>query len=246
MQLKTIIVEDEPLSRLYLQNLLREYCPQAEVVATAATEDGAVSSIEQHRPDIVFMDIELQQGNGFNVLKRTRNHHYKIVFTTALEHEGLLSIKFSGVDYLQKPIDMEALQKITEDIQVKENLEHKKLAVQHLLHTLDNNNIPGALLLNGTEEKVYVDPADIISAEAEGDNLVFETTHRKITVNGKSIKEYEQLLSGFNFFRTHNCCLINLSMVENYTGNDTVLMKKGGQVAVSAKKFSELKSRLSF
>src|SRR5690554_3643970 len=138
MNLRTIIVEDEPLARLFLENLLKEFCPNTEIVAQAKTEDEAVSLIEAYKPDLLFLDIELQQGSGFGVMQRI-NTRPRIIFTTAYDHYAINAIRLSGIEYLLKPFDSDSLQTAISSACEKTS-EHAAQAIEHMMETLANNN----------------------------------------------------------------------------------------------------------
>ncbi len=249
MQLKTIIVEDEPLSRAFLNNLLSEFCPQIKVVATVPTEHEAIEAIERLQPNLVFLDIELQQGTGFEVLKKTRQHHhtYQVIFTTAFDHYGIKAIKFSGVEFLQKPIDIEGLQAAIESIIAKQQTDAGEVAVRHLLDTLDNNNVPEQLIIQTAEGAAYVQVAAIICIEVGAGGCIFNTDSGIILSVGKGIKEYEQMLASHGFFRVHHSYLINLKKVvaSSMTDSGSVTMSDKNIVPVSPKRTEELKKLLS-
>src|SRR5690242_3535970 len=103
MPLRTIIVEDELHSREFLNNVLTEFCPETEVIAFATSKEEAISAITALKPDLVFLDIELQHGTGFDVLRGLDRPAFHVVFTTGSGHHSIKAIQFSGVDYLLKP-----------------------------------------------------------------------------------------------------------------------------------------------
>lgn len=164
MPLKTIIVEDEPLSRAFLNNIVKEFFPEIEIVANEATVAGAVSAITQLQPDLVFLDIELQTGTGFDLLQQTRNLPFKVIFTTALDHLAINMIRICGVDYLQKPIDVSGLRDVLEKV-LRRDRESACLALDHLMVALDNSNQPSHLFLSVAEHQEYILLADIISID---------------------------------------------------------------------------------
>src|SRR5690349_2073566 len=113
---KAIIVEDEIHSREFLKNVVAEYCPQLNVVALAADVEEGVAAIKEHQPDIVFLDIEMQTGTGFDLLQQFPQPPFEVIFTTAYDHYAIKAIKFSAVDYLLKPIEIEELQQAVQKV----------------------------------------------------------------------------------------------------------------------------------
>ena len=247
MNLRTIIVEDEPLSRIFLKNLLAEFCPSIIVVATAATESEAIHSIETLQPDLVFMDIELQQGTGFGVLQRTRYFEYHVIFTTALDHVGIRAIRYSGVDYIQKPIDIQSLQFLIDCMHGKMKKDTGKTAVKHLLQTLDNANVPTHLLIHTAAGAQYLQLADILFIKGWAQGCNFFTTSGSVTVPGTGVKDFEKLLDHGTFFRLHSSYIINLDHVlSKPDATDLcVILSDNSSIPVSPKKIQDLQLLLS-
>lgn len=247
MSLKTIIVEDEPLSRAFLNNLLSEFCPEVDVLAIVPTEAEAVDAIERLQPELVFLDIELQQGTGFEVLKKTQQHKYQVIFTTAFDHYSINAIKFSGVDYLQKPIDFEGLQTVIASVRSKQKTGCGEIAVKHLLQTLENNNVPEYLLVQSHEGAVYIPVDSIMYIEVTDGGCVFNTDTGKINSTCTAIKEYEQLLAGHNFLRVHQAYIVNCSKVNaaSKPGTGFITLADKTIIPVSPKKAEELKNILT-
>lgn len=240
MNLNTIIVEDEPLSRIFLKNLLEEYCPDINIIGYASAEDEAVESINLLKPDLVLMDIELQQGNGFKVLQRTRHCNYNIIFTTALDYTGIRAIRFSAVNYLQKPIDIEHLQAAVQHI--VQSKQHNKIAVGHLLQTLDNNHQPSTVFLNTLNGPAFVELSSILYIKLQHPGCLFFTEKETITVNNCNLKEFELMLNDLGFFRPHSDYIVQLEKVDIHSKNNNgqIRMMNNDIIPVSPKKQEQL------
>lgn len=247
MPLKTIIVEDEPLSRAFLNNLLAEFCPEVEILAIVPTETEAVEAIERLQPELVFLDIELQQGTGFEVLKKTQQHKYQVIFTTAFDHYSINAIKFSGVDYLQKPIDFEGLQMVIASVMTKQLTGCGEIAVKHLLQTLENNNVPEYLLVQSHEGPVYIPVDNIMYIEVTDTGCVFNTGTGKIQSTCTAIKEYEQLLADHHFLRLHHAYIVNCNKIDpaSKPGGGFITLADKSIIPVSPKKAADLKKILT-
>ena len=133
-----VIVEDERLSAELLNNMLKDHCPELIIIGMAHEVEDAINLISDKKPDLVFLDIEMQTGTGFDVLQRLKNRSFKVIFTTAYDHYALKAIKFSAVDYLLKPIDIlelkEAVSKINSKIESKSEAK-LDLLMRNLLQT---------------------------------------------------------------------------------------------------------------
>jgi two-component system LytT family response regulator len=245
MPLKTIIVEDEPLSRAFLNNIIKEFFPEIEVVANEATVAGAVEAIAQLQPDLVFLDIELQTGTGFDVLQLTKSKPFKVIFTTALDHMAINLIRICGVDYLQKPIDVAGLREILEQVMQRER-EAACLALNHLMSALENKNRPGHIFLSIAGKKTYIPLADIVSIEAAGELARFMLRSGSAVQAEGTLKEFELLLGEFQFFRAHQHILVNLREIKDLVKEpeSMLLMSNGNRLPLSPKKISALEHML--
>lgn len=246
MSLTTVIVEDEPLSRIFLHNLLTEFCDAIQVVATVPTEEDAVQTITRLRPDLVFMDIELQQGSGFGVLRRIEGTCPHVIFTTAFDHHAIKAIKFSGVEYLQKPIDIESLQRVIEGLDSRINSEDAKTALTHLLNTIQNNYVPTHLSLKAPEGMKHIRIDELVRVEAGETHCDFIIDNSVVKQVCGSLKEFELMLSDHGFFRVHQSHLINTRKIlpGKASPEGHLCMTDQSYIPVSGKKKEELKKYL--
>ena len=245
MPLRTVIVEDEPLSRQYIHALLKQI-PAIEIIATAATEDEAVEKISSHRPDMVFMDLELHTGTGFEVLRKLKDPSFNVVFTTALDHYALKIIRLSGMPYLQKPIDAEELAAFVLQAAERKNNVQNGRALTYLLETLNNNNVPlhFAVMNNGNCE--YALPENLLAVEAKEKETILLFRDGESKNSSLSLKDYEYLLGDYSFCRVNATYLINLKEIKDVNiAEGFVIMKTGKQLELSSKKRNELITRLA-
>lgn len=243
MPMKAIIVEDEPLSRIFLCNLLSEFCPEVNVIATVSTEDEAVESIATLQPQLVFLDIELQTGTGFEVLKRINGTYPSVVVTTAFDHHAIRAVQFSGVDYLQKPIEIGALQQVVLKLIGNQDKVAEQTAIAHLLKTIENNYEASCMAIMSQEGIEYLVLQDIIRVEAvnTGSRFILRGGSSKTVDTG--LKEYELLLQDYSFFRIHQSHLINVHEILAGCGisDGHVTMTDGSKLPVSPKKIDDIK-----
>ena len=210
-KLSVIIVEDEFHSRETLKSFLKEYCPDVDVKDTAATVDEAIEKITHFRPDLVFMDIELQTGTGFDVLQKVRHLEFHLIFTTAFEHYAIKAIKFSSIDYLLKPIDLEELIVSVQKAKKLIESESRQNLLENLLSNMQSSSSENRKICLSTSEGVeFIPTKDILFCEANGSYTDFHLSDRRKLVVSKNLKEYENMLNDSNFMRVHNSFLINL------------------------------------
>ncbi|MDN5202715.1 LytTR family DNA-binding domain-containing protein [Fulvivirgaceae bacterium BMA10] len=239
--LKVVIVEDELHSRETLKNLVNDYCEQVEIIALAASIQEGIHVIQTHQPDLVFLDIEMPGGTGFDLLEKLQYLNFEVVFTTAFEHYALKAIKFSAIDYLLKPIDVEELQiAIAKVQQKKHSLRNKKLEI--LLNNMQvKNRQEQTITLSTSEGFEFIPVTEILYCEANGSYTNFHLKASKTLLVSKHLKEYENLLAEHNFMRVHHSYLINLSEVKKYIKADGgyIVMKDDSVVNISLKKKEE-------
>ncbi|QEC52682.1 LytTR family two component transcriptional regulator [Anseongella ginsenosidimutans] len=237
--IRAVIVEDEKHSRETLKNLLSEFCTGVEVAGVAGSVDEACAVIPQTKPDLVFLDIELQTGTGFDVLNSLQELHFDVVFTTAFEHYAIKAIKFSSVDYLLKPIDIPELQQAVEKAK-----EHKGAALQSeklraLLENINARPEGDRKICLGTQESMeFISIQDILYCEASGSYTQFYLKSGSSLLVSKNLKEYENMLTDHEFLRVHNRFLINLREVKSLVKSEGgyILMNNNSQISISPKK----------
>jgi two-component system LytT family response regulator len=238
---KAIIIEDEVRSRELLQDLIEAHCEGLKIVALAGNVEEAVRLIRKHEPDLLFLDIELQTGTGFEVLQQLGDLSPAVIFTTAYDHYAIKAIKFSAADYLLKPIDVEELKEAVIKVlgRGKETQQHLLNSLIHNLGHLQNSN--PVLTLSLANELEFVPVQEIIRIEAAGAYSVFYLADdRKIMVS-KNLKEYEMLLTGHSFMRVHNSHIVNLNKIKRMLKTDGgyAVMSDDFPVIISPKKKDE-------
>jgi two-component system LytT family response regulator len=215
--IRAIIVEDETESRKLLNTLIDKYCKDIEIVALAANVKQATEEIQNHKPDLVFLDITMPDGTGFDLLENMLAITFDIIFTTATDKHAIKAIKYAALDYLLKPIDVEELKNsVHKVIQKKNNLN----TVENLTQLLDNLNensdsYQKITLPTGTAyEMVYI--KDIIRCEADGSYTTFFMANGKRFIVTYGLKHYEELLPEKIFIRIHRHHLVNINHVTRY------------------------------
>lgn len=233
--LKAVIIEDELHCREVLYNLLAEYCSEINVVAMEADVQEGINTIKVNCPDLIFLDIELQTGSGFEILKKLPHLNFEVIFTTAYEHYALKAIKFSAIDFLLKPVDVDELIEAVEKVRKKRSEESCNRRLEVLLKNMqDKGKEQQTITLSTMEGFEFVRIMDIIRCEALGAYTHFFLKAGKNILVSKNLKEYENILSDHNFFRVHQSHLINLIEVVKYVKSDEqVILKNGDVVKVS-------------
>jgi len=236
MAIKTLIAEDEIHVREALVKMLHILAPEIKIVATSESLKDLAQDYKNHHPDLIFLDIELADGNAFEWLRQAEPKT-KIIFTTAYSQYAIDAFKYSAVDYLLKPIDPADLKTAVERA-VKEIQNHQDyLALQKVL--VENvENQSKKIVLKTTEHRHIIPLNDIIRVAADGAYSLFYTDSQEIIVS-RNLKYYEKLL-GTDFIRCHQSHLINLNQVASIYKSSSVMMKNGDLVPISSRKKTEI------
>ena len=239
MSLKAIIVDDEKHSRESLKSLIHEFCVNIKVIGMAASVTEAIELIKTKQPDVVFLDIELQTGTGFDVLNQVSHLNFEVIFTTAFEQYAIKAVKFSSLDYLLKPIDLEELQLAVEKAQTKKNqIVYKKQLETLMLNLKQQKPKLNKICLATSDGFEFIEVNDILYCKAEGSYTAFILKNSEKLLVSKHLKEYENLLHEQDFMRVHNSFLINLKEVKKYIKSDGgyIIMNNGDTVSISRSK----------
>ena len=235
MNIKAIIVEDEQKNRENLRQLLLKHCPEIDIIACCSSAAEAYEAIVSLQPELVFLDIEMPGGNGFSLLESLPEIHFEVIFVTAYDHYGIQAIKFSALDYILKPIDIDEL------IQAVAKAA-KKIGTQaenrQMLHLLQNNKLPDehkTLALSLADKIEFIEISSIVRCEAENNYTTFYLKDGQQLVVSKTLKEFDELLGSYRFLRVHQSHLINLNEVKSYIKSDGgyIRMKDGTSVSIS-------------
>ncbi len=233
-RLSALLIEDEERSRIVLRNLLETYCPEVEVVGTADSVASGIRAVKELQPDILFLDVQITGGTGFDVLEKVDFPGIAVIFTTAYDHYALKAFKFSAIDYLLKPIDIEELKGAVKKVMADGRHEEDQYKIQNLLSNLKSPNEDPVLLVSTLEAVEFIRIRDIIRCEAQGAyTQLFLKDARPVMVS-KVIKEFEFLLQDYGFYRVHQSHLINLKEVRKYVKADNyLLMRDGAQIQLA-------------
>ena len=234
---KALIIDDENRTRDLIAKMINSFGLDIEAIPAAESVESGIKAIEEHHPDIVFLDIKLPDGTGFDLLKAIPNKNFEVIFITAHEEFAIKAIKFSALDYILKPVDPEELKAAV--MRALDALGSKKEESQfEALHLNIQPNQKRRLVLK-TQESVHIVELDhIIRCEADRNYTSFYLTEGKKILVSKTLKDYETLLSSHNFLRVQQSHLINLDFVSRYDkGNGgSVVMKDGSEVPLSQAK----------
>jgi len=237
--IKAIIIDDEKHCIETLKLELQDHIQDIEVIATANSGEEGIELIEERKPDLVFLDIEMPFMNGFEMLKRIQNIQFDVIFVTAYNEHAVKAFKFSAMDYLMKPVHPRELMSSIDRFKAKRNktiqTDHLDLLLEHLTQKTDKQLKIAFSTADGVE---FVFPDKILRCEASGNYCqIFKIDGDKIIVS-KPLKDVQNLLSEDKFFRVHQSHLINIQHVKKFIKTDGghIIMDDGSEIAVARSK----------
>ena len=221
--IRVLIIDDEEDSRSTMRALLTNYCENVTVIAEASSVKEGVSQIKGLKPDLVFLDIEMPFENGFQLFKYFDNIDFQVIFSTAYEEYAVKAFRFSALDYLLKPINLEELRDALLRVKVGElDQAYNKIRLQNLEYNLDNSFKKIALPL--ADSLLFVDIEEIFYLEADNNYTIFYTKKGKHLIS-KTLREYENILDASGFFRISRSCLVNMKYVKRYIKHKTPIIE---------------------
>jgi len=243
-QIQAVLVDDEENSLEALTILLQKYCPDVHVAGTADTVNTAIETINNLQPDLVFLDIALPDGQGFEVLEQVTHTGFEVIFTTAYDQYALKAFDFSALDYLLKPINAEKLQQSVERFQQIRPQVVLKERVSVLREGL-GNQLQRIILTSMDGFEVHK-ISDIIRCEANGSYTIFFIKGGHKVITSKTLNNFEKMLDDLSFVRVHSKHLINLDYVKRYISGrgGYIIFEDGTQVDVSERKKKEFIRRM--
>jgi two-component system LytT family response regulator len=248
--MKTIIIDDEPNSHEALRHLLAKRHPDIQVIASGHNVAEGIGLIRAHQPELVFLDIEMPDGTGFDLLQQSGNPGFMVVFITAHNKYAITAIHFGALDYLLKPISPDALDFCLTRVREKH---HEGMIAEQIRHAfesyqkLQQKALPTRMLVSTHEGMHFIPVADIVRLEAlQNSTEIFYTGAKKRMIASVNIGSYEEQFEPYShFMRVHRAHIVNLLKVDTYVRGDAhLLMNDNSKVAVSKENREELVKRL--
>jgi two-component system, LytTR family, response regulator len=240
------IVDDEAYSCEALATLLERYCPEIKVVDICYSGAAALKSISEQRPQVLFLDIEMPNMNGFELLEKLTDIDYEIIFTTSYDQYAIKAIRFSAMDYLLKPIDKEELQKAVQKVMNKARYPLPQ-QISVLLQKLNHPTATVSKIAIPTMEGLQmVLVENIISCVSDSNYTVLCLKNKQKITASRTLKDIEELLEDYSFIRVHHSFLVNLNEVEKYIKGEGgyLLMSDQTTIDVSRSRKEMLLKRL--
>jgi two-component system LytT family response regulator len=223
--MKVLIIDNEAPLRSSLKAILKAFCPEADSIEEADGVFSGLQKIKSFQPDIVFLDVEMDDGTGFDLMKQIPNTNFQLIFVTAHNKYAIEAFRFSAIDYLLKPVDPDVLQQSIQ--KAINNIRSKDLGkqIEFLLHQLNGKHEhEKRIVLKDIDNIYFVKVSEILYCMAEGTYTIFYFKNSQPVIVSKNLKEYEMLLEPLGFIRSHHSYLVNPEKITRFDKTD------GGQL----------------
>ncbi|RBL89895.1 LytR/AlgR family response regulator transcription factor [Chitinophaga flava] len=247
MTITTVIIEDDEKNMHVICDLIRQFAPDLEVVGTASHISESIELIENRAPQLVFMDIQIADGTGFDVLRKLSAKNFELVFITAYDNYALKAFKFAAIDYLLKPVGLNEFREAVDRARTRINEKTRHQHVDTLLHNLAQQSSQDRKIsvatVNGFE---FLDLKDIIWCHSEGSYTTFHLANNMKVTSSRGLGFYENLLGANNFCRIHQSTIINLRFIKSYIKgkNGYVTMTNGVKLEISQRRKNDFLNTL--
>lgn len=239
--IKAVLIDDIEQARITFRKDLEEYAPDIEIIGEAGGVVEGAKLLKNFQPDVVFLDIQMQDGSGFDLLDLLPNIPFKIIFITASDAHAIKAFRYAAIDYLLKPVDPDELVAALAKYRKQKSDETEKYKL--LNETLKNHHKPSERLALHSQDKIHiVNISDIIRCESSVNYTIFHFPNNKQMVVSKTLKEFEDLLTDLKFFRVHQSHLVNSRYIREFVKSEGghLIMNDGSLVPVSTRKRADV------
>lgn len=246
--IKAVLIDDEKNALEVMEWLLKEYCPQVEILAMCSGAEAGIKAINELKPQVVFLDIEMPKMNGFDLLEQFDKLFFDVVFCTAYDQFAIRAFRYSALNYLLKPVDPADLKKTVQRIEEKTaapTREQFELLLQQMQQP--SRATPQRIALTTGDGLIFVPTADIIYCEADSNYTHVVLAGGKKILVSKILKDIDEALSGDDFFRVHSSFLININHIKKYVRSDGgyVIMDNDATISISRSRRQEFMEMFS-
>jgi two-component system, LytTR family, response regulator len=245
MELRIAIVDDEPACRAYLYNAMQRHCSGFVFTGEAGSVAQGRDMLQQENPDLLLLDVQMEDGTGFDLLDQLPQINFNVVFTTAYDAFAIRAFRYNAIDYLLKPVDPDELCAAVRKAQQNSDLPMLRRQIGNLLNTASQKDFE-RLTLPTAEGLVFTQTADIVHLESYGNyTFVFLASGERILAS-RNLKEFEEMLPAPRFFRVHQSHIIHTAFVKQYTKEDgaAILLQSGAKIPVARRKKEALAEAL--
>lgn len=245
--MRALVIDNETEIRNSIVDLIAAFCPEITEIEEAVSVETGIIKVQEFKPDVLFLDVELGDGTGMDLLSKLGLVNFPVIFITAHNKYAVDAFRFSAIDFLLKPIDPEELMRSVERVKTQSNVrisEQLQILKEVIANTLNHDK---KIVLRDNASIYFVKVSDIIRCESDRSYTTFVLIDGKKIVVSKGIKEYEEILEPMGFTRTHQSHLVNISKILRFDKLDGghLVMENEDIVPVSQRKREEVIDTLS-
>lgn len=242
--MRAIIIDDESKGRIALRNSLEKYCPSIEIVGEGSSVESGLESVRTAKPELVFLDIEMPDGTGFDLLEKIKKADFQVIFVTAHDHYAVKAFRYSALDYLTKPVDPDQLIEAVDRAEKESDSGHIEKKLEALIA---NRNSIEKIAVPTSDGMRLLKIKQIMRCQSDSNYTNIFTTDQEKVVVTRTLKEFTDILSEHGFHRIHHSHLVNISYVDRFVNRDGgyVIMEDGTQVELSRRKKEEFLAALT-
>jgi two-component system LytT family response regulator len=248
MRLRAVIIDDEQNNIDNLAILMQQHSPEVTIIGTAMNALEGEQIILQQKPDLVFLDIQMPNLNGFDLLAKFKQPQFEVIFVTAFDKYGIQAVKFAALDYLLKPINISELKDAVGRAIVKCGNKQQNLQLENLMRLLKNSQQKEEhrIALSDAKETRFIKTTEIIRCESNNNYTVFFLANTEKITTSKPIFEYEEMLQDYGFIKCHQSHLVNKKYIRSWVKEDGgyLLLEDKSQIPVSRQKRDQIKQML--
>jgi two-component system LytT family response regulator len=212
--IRALIIDDEPAAQSGLESILKLFCPEVKIIGFGNGVSNGITQIKELKPELVFLDIELSDGTGFDLIEQLGEINFSIIFVTAFDHYAIKALRLNAVDYLLKPVEPDELVAAVGKAKQPSKTNYTNLVKDYQQGEYKKIGVPGS------RETIYLDLADIIRMESSNNYTFIHCVNTKPKLISKTIKSFETLLPEDIFIRCHQRHIVNLNHVRSYVRNE--------------------------
>lgn len=242
-KIRSLIIDDDPFIRDLLQDKLQQYLPEVEVLGSATSGSQGLAMINEFQPDLIFLDVEMADMTGFEMLAQIEVINFQTIFITSYSHYAIKAIRFNALDYLVKPIDLGELKESIK--RYKANIQNNKRPdnVQQALINFNTKKVSDQTLVLQTQEgELRLVLKNIIRVEGERNYSYIHLANNKKKLTTKTLGDMEELLGDKGYFRCHKSHLVNFSFIKAYPNSTTIILSDDTELPIARRKKEEFKS----
>jgi two-component system, LytTR family, response regulator len=227
--IRAIVVDDEEPSREALRNYISDFCSDVEVVATASSVKTAFKAIQKYKPDLVFLDIEMPDGKGFDLLKMFETIDFRVIFVTAYSEYAIKAFRVNAVDYLLKPVKIDELKDAVEKIKASNGDSDSEKLSGILKGMSDGVFFHPTIVVSNVKGYEVLKTNEIIMCKADGYCTIFYLTGDRKVNSSRNLKQFEKQIMEHGFIRVHNSFLVNLHHVKSFTKQGEIMLTENNK-----------------